>query len=114
VNKLIELEKYPISILAFSIGGTIAWKFGIRSRKVNSLTCISSTRLRKERERPNCKIELFFGENDEFKPEIKWLENMELDYKIISGKDHQIYGEPEFAKNLSERIIKTTLQQRPG
>lgn len=111
VNKLIEIEKHSINILAFSIGGTIAWKYGIRSGKINSLTCVSSTRLRKETERPNGTLKLFFGENDEFKPKIEWLEKIGLDYKILLDKEHQVYCEPEFAKQLSEKIIKTTPQQ---
>lgn len=110
VNKLIAIEKHTVNILAFSIGGTIAWKYGIRSRKINSLICVSSTRLRKETERPSGRLKLYFGENDEFKPEIAWLEKMELDYKILLDKEHQVYCEPEFAKQLSEKIIKATPQ----
>ena len=108
VSKLIDIEKYPINILAFSIGGTIAWKYGIRTGKITSLVCVSSTRLRKETEKPSGRLKLFFGENDKFKPETEWLENMELDYQVLSHKGHEVYSEREFAEQLSEIITKMT------
>ncbi|MGH1335337.1 MAG: alpha/beta hydrolase [Aureispira sp.] len=108
VTKLIALEKEKINILAFSIGGTIAWKFGFRGGKITPLISISSTRLRKE-SKPKGKIHLFFGKHDAYKPTIEWLESMNLEYKILLDKEHQIYSEPEFARQLSKQIIKMTL-----
>ena len=108
VKKLIELEKESVNILAFSVGGTIAWKFGIKSDKINSLICVSSTRLRYETIRPKGEITLFYGNNDVFKPEIEWLDDMELNYDVLIDKEHQVYTNSEFAKQLCKRIIKTT------
>lgn len=104
VNSLLELEKQTVNILAFSIGGTIAWKFGIESNNINTLICVSSTRLRKETEKPNGKIELYFGENDKFRPIKEWFEMMKLDCNVLLDKEHEVYREPEFAKQLSEVI----------
>jgi len=105
VRKLLALEQHTVNILAFSAGGTIAWKFGIESNKIDTLTCVSSTRLRHETIRPKGKIQLFYGENDTYKPQAEWLDKMQLSYKIISNKDHQLYREGEFAKKLCEQII---------
>ncbi|NOU58684.1 alpha/beta hydrolase [Marinifilum caeruleilacunae] len=106
VEKLIELEKSPVHILAFSVGGVIAWKFGLRTNNVKSLKCVSSTRLRKETKRPNGKIKLYFGENDEHRPKSEWIENMKLESKLIEGKGHQVYIEADFAQMVCERIVK--------
>ncbi len=106
VDKLLELEKHPINILAFSIGGTIAWKFGIKHKKIKTLTCVSSTRLRKETQRPNGRLQLYFGEKDEFKPKNEWFDNMKLEYEILPNKKHLVYSEPKFAVQLSKKIIK--------
>ena len=113
VERLLEYEKLKINILAFSIGGTIAWNFGLKRDNINSLLCISSTRLRKEIKKPKGKLKLLFGENDEFKPKADWFKNMNLDHIILSGKGHQVYRELEFAERLSENLIKnkTTPQQ---
>lgn len=108
VEKLLEQEKDPINILAFSIGGTIAWNFGIVSNKIDSLICVSSTRLRNEVIKPNGKISLYFGENDEYKPPREWFDQMKLNPVILKGKSHQIYIEPEFAKEICKQIIEST------
>jgi len=34
-----------------------------------------------------------------------------LNYNSITGKDHHFYIEPEFAKQLSQTLLKTTPQQ---
>lgn len=106
VEKLIELEKATVNILAFSIGGTIAWKFGVKSDKIDSLICVSSTRLRHEIIKPKGEIVLFYGKNDVFKPKTKWFDTMMLDYDILGGKEHQLYTDCEFAKRLCKQIIK--------
>lgn len=106
VEKLIELEKNPINILAFSIGGAIAWKFGIESDKIDSLICVSSTRLRYETIRPKGEVNLFFGNHDLFKPQKKWFDSMMLNYEILFHKKHEFYMDSEFAEQLSKRIIE--------
>ncbi len=106
VEKLIALEKNTVNILAFSIGGAIAWKYGLKSDKINSLVCVSSTRLRYETVRPKGKITLYFGSNDAYKPRLEWLEAMKLEYDILSEKDHEFYREEEFAEQLSKQLIK--------
>ncbi|MBD0404515.1 alpha/beta hydrolase [Flammeovirga sp. EKP202] len=106
VEYLVEKEQTPIDILAFSIGGAIAWKFGLKTGNIKSLTSISSTRLRKETKRPKGKIELYFGEKDEHRPSIEWMENMQLEFTILPNKSHEIYREAEFARNLSKKISK--------
>ena len=115
VENLIEKEKTPIDILAFSVGGLIAWKFGLKTDNIKSLISISSTRLRKETKRPKGKIELYFGENDQYQPTLEWMKNMQLKFKILTNKGHEVYIETEFAKNLSEKILKndtTTLYMK--
>lgn len=106
IDKLIEKENHKVNILAFSIGGTLAWKFRLRSDNIKSLVCVSSTRLRNETERPIGNLELYFGKNDEYKPSVEWFENMRLEYEIIPDKGHQFYCETQFAEELSEKILK--------
>lgn len=105
VNTLLDPEKGKVNILAFSIGGTIAWKFGIASNNIESLYCISSTRLRNENIKPNGNIELYYGEDDKFKPQLNWFEKMEVHYDIIKGHGHLLYTDNDFATMLCKRII---------
>lgn len=106
IDKLVESEKHKVHILAFSIGGTIAWNYGLKSDNIKSLVCVSSTRLRNETKKPKGDLELYFGENDEYKPTAEWFESIKLEYEILSDKGHQVYCETQFAEQLSEKIIK--------
>lgn len=111
VKKLIEIETQKINILAFSLGGTIAWRYGLKSNNIVSLTCISSTRLRKETDRPEGDILLYYGSDDEFSPKKTWLESMSIKYTMLKDKDHQVYLEPKFAGQLCDIMLKTIPQE---
>ncbi len=100
VERLLELEKGKVNILAFSIGGTIAWKAGLEGLKIEHLQAISSTRLRYETSKPNCSIKLRYGSKDPFIPGQEWFEKMELAYEIIQDGDHLIYTGREFARKV--------------
>lgn len=93
-------------ILAFSIGGSIAWKAALKNRNIENLWLVSSTRLRKETERPACNISLFYGEKDKFKPKEEWFKEMDLKPKIYSNFGHELYEDVSFTHKLCQMIIK--------
>lgn len=107
VDQLTELEKNKVNILTFSIGGLIAWKYGLATDKIISLVCVSSTRLRYETHRPNGTIQLFYGTKDEYRPSVDWLENMGLDYEHIDDQGYHLYTDPTFAEKLGRKLIST-------
>lgn len=105
VEKLIKLEQQKTHVLAFSVGGAIAWKYGLKSNTVLSLTCISSTRLRYEESKPTGQINLYFGEYDEFQPPQEWFEKMKLEHHVIPKGNHQVYSEKEFTRYLVAHLL---------
>ncbi|MBB3701267.1 hypothetical protein KMW28_03605 [Flammeovirga yaeyamensis] len=104
ISQLIELEQNPIKILAFSIGGLIAWRYGLLTGNIKSLICISSTRLRKEVYKPKGEIELYFGEKDAYRPPMEWFINQNVKFEVIPNKHHEIYTEREFAEEFSLKL----------
>jgi len=104
VKKLIELEKKECNILAFSIGGTIGWKASLCGLKIKNFYAVSSTRLRYETEKPDCKIKLFFGEKDDFKPSPDWFEKFDLTNEIIDNGNHQFYTVKKHSLKICESI----------
>lgn len=106
VKKLVDTEKEPIHILAFSVGGTIAWKAGLKGLKIDSLYAISSTRLRYEEEKPKCKINLYFGGKDNSRPHTNWFRQLNIQEKIIDTKDHQLYTENHFINKMCREILQ--------
>ncbi len=113
IENLCHLERYPVSILGFSIGGYIAWKAALAGLKTQQIVAISSTRLRKETEKPNSNITLFFGENDPYQPTAKWFQEFKIKKKLITGEGHDFYTNPAFAELLSNEIIKRIPKQTP-
>lgn len=104
VDELLKLENKEVNILAFSIGGTIAWKAALKGLKINTLYAVSSTRLRYEAKRPNCIIKVIFGEKDEFKPESTWFKKFNLEAENVKNGLHEIYKEEDVINYLCERI----------
>jgi dienelactone hydrolase len=100
VQNLLQKEKEIVSILAFSIGGTIAWKAALSGLKVNRLTALSSTRLRYETETPNCEIKLIYGELDSNQPELEWFQNKKIKMNLIEKQGHTFYREEKFINNI--------------
>lgn len=106
VAKLITLETSPVHILAFSIGGTIAWQFGLKSALIQSLYCVSSTRLRYEIKKPKGTITLYYGSNDLYTPTKEWVKTLNIPTHFIKDKDHQMYTEEAIASLVSKAIIE--------
>jgi len=93
VDNLLELENGKVTVLGFSIGGTIAWKAALKGLKVVNLIAVSSTRLRFETEAPNCKIRLYFGDKDLNAPNSKWFIDLKVSNHFFENQDHQLYLE---------------------
>jgi dienelactone hydrolase len=106
VEHLLKIEKNQVDILAFSIGGTIAWKAALKGLNVRSLFAVSSTRLRYENEIPNGTIKLYYGENDSSTPSENWFEKHSIDFEIIKNKEHNFYTEKDFSASICKEILK--------
>ncbi|WP_298418645.1 alpha/beta hydrolase [uncultured Kordia sp.] len=106
VKSLIQLEKKPAHILAFSIGGTIAWKAALLGLPLISLYAISATRLRHEINIPKKTIQLYFGINDPYKPSADWC-NQFTNEKIVllDGETHEMYQKEKIATLVCNNII---------
>ena len=106
-KNLLELEKQKVNVLAFSIGGTIAWKAQSEGLQVNNIHAISSTRLRHETKKPDCHIKLYFGANDEYQPSAEWLDRMDIKARVFQNKGHQLYLSTDCIHDICEEITKT-------
>lgn len=104
VARLTELEKGPVHILAFSVGGTIAWKFGLMTGNIQSLHAVSSTRLRYEDQKPDGHVKLYFGASDPFRPSEDWFNELSIEVQIISGQNHELYTNSQFASALIDKF----------
>jgi len=104
VETLLKLETDKVTVLGFSIGGTIAWKASLQGLKTTHLFAVSSTRLRYETEVPNCEIKVYFGENDPNNPIDKWFIDLKISNTILQGQSHDFYKKEENASLISKEI----------
>ena len=109
VEKLLKLELEEVNVLAFSIGGAIAWKAALNGLIVKNLYAISATRLRYELDKPNCEINLIYGEHDSFKPSSEWYEKMNLSYNILNDVGHDLYSKKRFSIDICDEIMRKCL-----
>lgn len=105
VAQLLEKEKEAIDVLAFSVGGSIAWKATLQGLKVRKLYAVSATRLRYEEQRPDCSLHLFYGQKDIYRPKQAWLNFMKPDYNKMFTLGHELYKD----NSCAEEIIKYML-----
>jgi hypothetical protein len=109
VNSLLDKEKQEISLLGFSIGGTIGWKANLKGLKVNNFVAVSSTRLRYETIKPPGKITLFYGNDDEFKPPKEWFLKLNIKENYFSDQGHKVYHDPKIVEVVSKQLMDITI-----
>lgn len=112
VKALIENEKETVDVLGFSIGGLIGWKTIFEGLKVENLFALSATRLRYEKQHPNCKINLFYAENDQYKPDEEWFTELEIEMNIYKNQEHYFYSNKEIVMEVTKVIIDQTKLKR--
>ena len=100
VVHLIKKEKEPCHYLAFSTGGTIAWKASLRGLPMKSLYNISATRIRLENKKPSIPISLVYGEKDANRPSDDWFRKLSLDKELISEFGHELYSDEKVIKKV--------------
>lgn len=104
-NKLLSLETGKVDILAFSMGGSVAWEAGLKGMEIGRLYAVSSTRLRLQTEKPDCRTQLFYGSEDPFQPNASWFEQLRLDPPLMERGGHDFYTGLASAGRICGRII---------
>lgn len=103
LSSLLSQNTNPNVLLGFSLGGTIVWKYALKTN-IPYLFAISSTRLRYENQVPDSEVYLEFGELDAYKPTSEWFENKVLNFNIRANSGHEFYKEIDYIKELSKKI----------
>jgi len=104
-QKLVLLEPKKVFILAFSVGGTIAWKAGIKGLNFHFLYAISANRLRHQTALLSGNLHLYFGAEDPYKPTQKWFDKIKPNYTIIENQGHTIYANAKFISRICKSIL---------
>lgn len=106
VTNLLKKETKPAHYLAFSTGGTIAYKAALKGLPVKSLTAISATRIRLEEQRPDTRLNLLYGECDANKPDIKWSQQVSVDFRTVPGFGHMLYTDEKIISEVCLELLE--------
>jgi dienelactone hydrolase len=105
VKALLDNAEENVHILGFSIGGLIAWKATLEGLKAESLTALSSMRLRFEDKRPEVSLNLYYAENDKYRPDKEWFIKYNLDMKLYKDMEHEFYKNKSIAIEVCNMLI---------
>ena len=90
VAHLTKKETEPAHYLGFGIGGTIAWKAGLKGLPMKSLYTISSTRIR---------------------PKLDWHQKLGLDHNLVAGFGRTMYTDQKVIDKVSLDLLKAVTQK---
>jgi len=112
VAHLLKKEKEASHYLAFSTGGTIAWKAGLEGLPMKSLYAVSPTRIRMEDKKPNIPLNLIYGKNDEYRPSNKWSNKVGVDMEVIEGFGHTLYTDEKIIQKVCQDLLDSVTKFR--
>lgn len=105
VKSLRQLDLAEVTILGFSIGGTIAWKFALDNPNVHTIHAVSATRLRNEDKKPTSKINLYFGELETNGPSKGWFNKLGINPAIFESETHECYKSVKPSREVCSKIL---------
>lgn len=106
VENLLKSYQKEVDILAFSIGGTIAWKTILAGLQVRNFYAISATRLRYETRKPPSKINLVYGNLDAYRPDATWCKKLGItNITIFEQEGHELYLKPTIIQQLCTPLL---------
>ena len=116
VSQLVKKETKPAHYLAFSMGGTIAWKANLKGLPMKSLYTVSATRLRKEVERVDGEVKMLFGSKDLYKPSAKWSETIGVNLEIVENFGHEMYSDSQVIQkvclDLLDKVMAKPVEEK--
>ena len=107
VAHLLKKEKEPCHYLAFSTGGTIAWKANLEGLPMKSLYSVSATRIRLENKKPRIPTTLVYGDKDANRPSDDWFKKLFLEKELISEFGHELYSDEIVIKKVCLDLLES-------
>lgn len=107
---LLKKEEKPAHYLAFSTGGTIAWKANLLGLPMQSLYTVSATRIRSEIKRPQCPTTVLFGDGDIYRPKSDWYEKTQVKGELIKGFGHTMYTDEKVIQKVCLDLLRSVTQ----
>ncbi len=112
VAHILRKESQPSHYLTFCAGGTIAWKAGLKGLPIKSLYAISPVNLHLEEEKPDCPVNLLYGEYQDEKPSPKWAEEMNVSMDVIPKFGNTLYSDEKIIQKVCLELLDKVLKKQ--
>lgn len=111
VAHLLKKIEEPTHVLAFSTGGTIAYKAALQGLPVKSMTLVSATRIRLESQKPSCDVKLIYGGNDKYAPSDEWARKLGLEKTVVPNFGHELYTDQRIIDEVSLELLSPVIKK---
>ncbi len=110
VAQLLRKEREESHYLTFCAGGTIAWKAALAGLPIKSLMAISPLDLHSETEKPDCKINLLYGEIQEDRPNRDWATELNVEMEIMPKFGRELYSDDKIIQKVCLDLLESYLK----
>lgn len=110
--QLLLKEREESHYLTFCAGGTVAWNAALCGLPMKSLTAISPVDLHLLQEKPDCKINLLYGEYQEYIPTPEWLSEMDVNLEIMPRFGRELYSDDYIIQKVCMDLLDSLLKNR--
>lgn len=112
VAHILKKETEPSHYLTFCAGGTIAWKAAMKGLPVKSLYAVSPVNLHLETERPDCPVNLLYGQYQEDRPSEDWADQLDVDMAVTPGFGNTLYSDEKIIQKVCLDLLDKVLKKQ--
>ncbi len=115
VAHLLKKERLESHYLTFCAGGSIAWKAGLMGLPMKSLFAISPLDLEAFDWKPECPVNLLYGEYGDFEkklPSEDWVRHIGVDMEVVPKFGHDLYSDEKIIRKVCLSLLQTMLRKQ--
>lgn len=114
IAQILRKETEPSHYLTFCAGGTIGWEAALKGLPMKSLYAVSPINLHLQDQKPDCPVNLLFGEYQEDKPDEAWAKELGVTMNVVPQFGNELYSDEKIIQkvclSLLERVLKKQFQ----
>ena len=115
VAHLLKREQQESHYLTFCAGGAIAWKAGLMGLPMKSLYAVSPLNLEIFDWKPECLIQLLYGEYGDFNrmlPSEEWAREVGVSMEIVPKFGVDLYSDEKIIQKVCLNLLQTLFKKQ--
>ncbi len=115
VAHLLKKEHTDSHYLTFCAGGSIAWKAGMMGLPMKSLYAISPLNLEAYEWKPDCPIQLLYGEYGDYNKQLPsgaWVEKVNVSMECMPKYGYELYSDEKIIRKVSLELLQSMIKKQ--